>query len=62
MKVRLSSFEKDIIKNICVTGSVTHDFITDKEIGERRIRQLVKVGILERNKPYKEEIKIPGKR
>ena len=58
-KPRLSANDLDLLKNISITGAATYDFACAK-IGDRRVRRLVELNILKKNKPYRDESK-PGK-
>lgn len=53
-KTRLSSKDLDLLKNISVTGGATFDFAADK-VGARRVRRLIELDILKKNKPHRDD-------
>lgn len=53
-KPRLSKSDLDLLKNICVTGGATYDFACSK-VGDRRIRRLIELNVLKKNKPHRDE-------
>ena len=53
-KPRLSKSDLDLLKNICVTGGATYDFACSK-VGDRRIRRLIELNVLKKNKPYRND-------
>ena len=53
-KPRLSKNVLDLLKNICVVGGATYDFACSK-VSDRRLRRLVELNVLKKNKPHRDE-------
>ena len=53
-KPRLSKNDLDLLKNICVVVGATYDFACSK-VGDRRIRRLIELNVLKKNKPYRND-------